>query len=62
MAGKSAILSVKIISDAKGAVKGFNETEQAAGGLTGKLAKISPGALAVGGAVITGAIAVGKEL
>lgn len=62
MAGKSAILSVKIISDAKGAVKGFNETEQAAGGLSGKLAKISPGALAVGGAVITGAIAVGKEL
>ena len=62
MAGKSAILSVKIISDAKGVVKGFNETEQAAGGLSGKLAKISPGALAVGGAVVTGAIAVGKEL
>lgn len=62
MGNKSAILSVKIISDAKGAVKGFNETEQAAGGLTGKLAKISPGALAVGGAVITGALAVGKEL
>ena len=62
MGNKSAILSVKIISDAKGAVKGFNETEQAAGGLSGKLAKISPGALAVGGAVVTGAIAVGKEL
>lgn len=62
MAGKSAILSVRIISDAKGAIDGFKETADTADGLGGKLAAISPGALAVGGAIATGAVAVGKEL
>lgn len=62
MAGKSAILSVRIISDAKGAIDGFKETAETADGLGGKLASISPGALAVGGAVVTGAVAAGKAL
>lgn len=62
MAGKSAILSVKIISDAKEAIDGFKETASASEGLGGKLKAIGPGALAVGGAIVTGAIAVGKEL
>ena len=62
MAGKSAILAVKIISDAKPAIEGFKETADSADGLGGKLAAIGPGALAVGGAVIAGVVAVGKEL
>lgn len=62
MASKSAILSVRIISDAKGAIDGFKETADTADGLGGKLAAISPGALAVGGAVVTGAVAAGKAL
>ena len=62
MAGKSAILAVKIISDAKPAIEGFKQTADSADGLGGKLAAIGPGALAVGGAVIAGVVAVGKEL
>lgn len=62
MAGKSAILAVKIISDAKEAVSGFKETADSADGLGGKLSAIGPGALAVGGAIVTGVVAVGKEL
>ena len=62
MAGKSAILAVKIISDAKEAISGFKETADSADGLGGKLAAIGPGALAVGGAIVAGAVAVGKEL
>lgn len=60
--GKSAVLSVKIISDPKGAVEGFKTTSDEAEGLGAKLKSISPGALAIGGAIATGAIAVGKEL
>lgn len=62
MAGKSAILAVKIISDAKEAVSGFKQTADSADGLGGKLSAIGPGALAVGGAIVTGVVAVGKEL
>lgn len=62
MAGKSAILAVKIISDAKGAIDGFKDAAAASDGLGGKLAAIGPGALAVGGAIVAGAVAVGKEL
>jgi immunity-specific protein beta241 len=62
MAGKSAILAVKIISDAKPAIEGFKQTADSADGLGGKLAAIGPGALAVGGAVVAGVVAVGKEL
>lgn len=62
MAGKSAILAVKIISDAKEAVSGFKETADSADGLGGKLSAIGPGALAVGGAIVTGVVAVGKQL
>lgn len=62
MSGKSAILAVKIISDAKPAIEGFKQTADSADGLGGKLAAIGPGALAVGGAVIAGVVAVGKEL
>lgn len=60
--GKSAVLSVKIISDPKGAVEGFKTTSDEAEGLGAKLKSISPGALAIGGAIATGVIAVGKEL
>lgn len=60
--GNPAILSVKIISDAKGAVKGLSDADQAVGGFAGKLASISPGALAIGGAVIGGIVAAGKAL
>ena len=62
MAGKSAILAVKIISDAKEAISGFKETADSADGLGGKLAAIGPGALAVGGAIVAGLVAVGKGL
>lgn len=62
MAGKSAILAVKIISDAKGAIDGFKDTAAASDGLGGKLKAIGPGALAVGGAIVAGVVAVGKEL
>lgn len=62
MAGKSAILAVKIISDAKPAIEGFKQTADGADGLGGKLAAIGPGALAVGGAIVTGVVAVGKAM
>ena len=62
MAGKSAILAVKIISDAKSAIEGFKQTADSADGLGGKLAAIGPGALAVGGAIVTGVVAVGKAM
>lgn len=60
--GKTAILSVRIISDAKDAIKGLGDAEGAAGGFGSTLAHISPGALAVGGAVVSGVIAAGKAL
>lgn len=60
--GKTAILSVRIISDAKDAIKGLGDAEGAAGGFGSALAHISPGALAVGGAVVSGVIAAGKAL
>ena len=66
MANKSAILSVRIISDAKGAISGFNQTGDAAGGLGGKLSgKLGPGLLAAAGgvaAIAIGAIEAGKFL
>lgn len=62
MSGKSAILAVKIISDAKGAISGFEDTADSAEGLGSKLKAIGPGALAVGGAIVAGVVAVGKEL
>ena len=66
MANKSAILSVRIISDAKGAISGFNQTGDAAGGLGGKLSgKLGPGLLAAAGgvaAIAAGAIEAGKFL
>lgn len=62
MSGKSAILSVKIISDAKGAVDGFNQAGAAADGLTSQIASFLPGAAAIGTAVVTGALMAGKAL
>lgn len=59
---KTAILAVRIISDTKGAVNGMNEAGAAADGFGAKLGGITPGALAVGGAVITGVVAAGKAL
>lgn len=59
---KTAILAVRIISDAKGAVNGMNEAGAAADGFGAKLGGITPGALAVGGAVVTGVVAAGKAL
>lgn len=59
---KTAILSVRIISDATKATQGFTQAETAATGFGSKLASITPGALAVGGAVITGVVAAGKAL
>lgn len=46
MAGKSAILSVRIVSDAKEASKGFNDTEKGIDKLEKKLGKLTPVALA----------------
>lgn len=60
--GKTAILSVRIVSDAKKAVDGLKDAENGVGGLAGRLGKISPGALAVGGAVVSGIAAAGKAL
>lgn len=59
---KTAILSVRIISDAKNAVAGLKEADGALGGLGAKLAAAHPGMLAVGGALVTGAAAAGKAL
>lgn len=60
--GKTAILSIRILSDAKDAVKGLGEAENKAGGFGKMLGGISPGALAIGGAVVTGIAAAGKAL
>jgi phage-related minor tail protein len=62
MASKSAILAVRIIGDAKSAISSMKDAEGAAGGFGSKLAGLKPGALAVGGAVVTGVIAAGKAL
>lgn len=60
--GKTAILSVKIISDAKDAMTGMRDAASSADGFGAKLASISPGALAVGGAVVAGVVGAGKAL
>lgn len=62
MAGKSAILAVRIIGDAKSAISSMKDAEGAATGFGSKLGAIGPGALAVGGAVVTGVVAAGKAL
>ncbi|WP_172193239.1 phage tail tape measure protein [Actinomyces faecalis] len=59
---KTAILSIRILSDARDAIKGLGEAEDKAGGFGKMLGGISPGALAVGGAVVTGVAAAGKAL
>lgn len=62
MSGKSAILSVKIIGDAKGAVKAFKDTEDATDGLGGKLGKFGPAVAGVAAAAGAAALAAGKYL
>lgn len=66
MANKSAILSIRIISDASGADKTFQQTGDAAGGLSGKLTgKLGPGLIAAGAgflAAAKAAVEVGKYL
>lgn len=57
MASKTAILSVRIISDAKKAVAGFKEAAGGLDGLEKKLNKVQPAATVAAGAVI----AMGKQ-
>jgi hypothetical protein len=57
MAGKGAVLALRIVSDAKGATQGIRDTEKAVGGFQQKLDKASVAA----GGVLTGLAAVGKE-
>lgn len=59
---KTAVLAVKIIGDAIGAKTAFADAETGAGGLMSKLGKVGPAALAVGGAIVTGAGVAGKAL
>ena len=59
---KTAILSIRILSDARDAIKGLGEAGDKAGGFGKMLGGIGPGALAVGGAVVTGIAAAGKAL
>ncbi len=59
---KSAILSIRILADATQAVAGLGQAQDKAGGLGSMLGGISPGALAVGGALVTGVVAVTKGL
>lgn len=64
--GKTAILSVRIISDAKKAVDGFNQAEQSVGGFKGKLSsvmgKAGPIVAAGAGAIAAGIGMAGKAL
>jgi len=60
MAGKSAILSVKILGDASSAVKAMNETESAGSGLFSKITGGLPSAAMIGTA-IAGAAAVATK-
>lgn len=52
MGGKGAVLALRIISDASGAAKGFQEAEGRVAGLESKLSRATPAALAVGGAIV----------
>ncbi len=62
MASKSAILAVRIIGDAKGAVSAMGATGDATGGLLGKLGGLGPVMAAGAAAVVAGGIAAGKAL
>lgn len=62
MAGKSAILSVRIIGDATNAVKAMDSTGTASQGLIGKLNGMVPSMAVIGTAVAGAAIAAGKAL
>lgn len=62
MAGNSAILAVRILGDAKGAVSAMKETETATGGLMGKVKGMIPSVAAIGTAVVGAGIAAGKAL
>lgn len=57
MAGKGAVLALRIVSDAKGATQGLRDTERAVGGFQQKLDRASVAA----GGVLAGLTAVGKE-
>lgn len=60
--GKSAILAVKILGDAQGAVKAIKETEDAGGGLFSKIAGGIPSFAMIGTAAVGAAAAAGKAL
>lgn len=60
--GSPAVLKVSIISDAKGAVAGFKETEAATGGLMDTIKGFAPSAAVIGTAVGGAAVAAGKAL
>nr|DAX90678.1 MAG TPA: tail tape measure protein [Caudoviricetes sp.] len=60
--GKSAILAVKILGDAQGAVKAIKETEDAGGGLFSKITGGIPSFAMIGTAAVGAAAAAGKAL
>lgn len=60
--GSPAVLKVSIISDAKGAVAGFKETEAATGGLMDTIKGFAPSAAVIGTAVGAAAVGAGKAL
>ncbi|WP_428639696.1 phage tail tape measure protein [Schaalia sp.] len=60
--GNSAILAVRILGDAKGAVSAMKETETATGGLAGRIKGHIPSFAAVGTAFVGAGIAAGKAL
>ncbi len=62
MASKSAILSVRILGDAKGATDAMNSVGDKSGGLVGKLKGIGPIAAAAFAAVAGAAVAAGGAL
>lgn len=60
--GKTAILSVRILGDGKGAAQAFTDTEGKAGGFGDKLIGAGKLALGLGAAVVTGAAIAGGAL
>ncbi|WP_022867145.1 phage tail tape measure protein [Schaalia vaccimaxillae] len=62
MAGKSAILSVRIIGDATNAVKAMDSTGNASEGLIGKIGGMVPSMAMIGTAAVGAAVAAGKAL
>lgn len=58
----TAVLAIKIIGDATGGIDAFRKTDTQATGLIGKFGKVGPAALAIGGAVVTGAAVAGTAL